>query len=212
MALNNFDNLKARLVDQSHRNDLTPDRLADFIQQAEQSMYSNPIEPLEIREFEKTSTQDTAADSSVLALPSDYLSMRAIRIDDKSTGAQQYELTYTSPETLFKDPASGMPSFFTVTNQIEFNRPCDAIYNVEMKYLGSLTALSDANTTNDILTNYPNIYMYGALRALNQWAERFDLAEYYFNEFIKEIRGANKQDWIGRYGPAPVITYDGHIV
>lgn len=212
MALDSFDNLKAKISDQSHRNDLTPDRLADFIKQAEQSMYNNPIESLEIREFETITNTDTVADSNVIALPSGYLSMRSIKIDDKSTDAQQYELTYTAPETLFKDPASGTPSYFTVTNQIEFNRPADAVYNVEIKHLASLTALSDANTTNGILTNYPNIYLFGALRSLNQWAERFDLAEYYYAEFIKEIRGANKQNWLGRYGPAPSIVYDGPIV
>lgn len=212
MALDTFDNLKARLVDQSHRNDLTPDRLADFIKQAEQSMYNNPIEPLQIREFELTATVDTVISSDVVALPASYLSPRSMLIDDKTTNAQQYPLEYRTPTALPRLTAENMPCFYTVTNQIQFDRPCDAVYNVQFEYIGSLTPLSDANTTNDILTNYPSIYLFGALRALNQWAERFDLAEYYYAEMIKEIRGANLQVAMGQYGPAPTITYDGAVV
>jgi len=212
MALNNFDNLKSKIIDQSHRNDLTPDRLEDFIQQAEQEFYANSIEPLQIRDIEKTSNQDTVVDSGVLALPSGYQSMRSILIDDKSTGAQRYELTYLAPELRAKDSASGTPSCFTVTDQIEFNRPCDAVYNVEIKYFGKLTGLSDAATTNDILTNFPNMYLFGALWALHQWAVMPDMAEYYYGKFINSIRGANNADSIGRHGPAPTIEYDGIVV
>ena len=85
MALNNFDNLQSKIIDQSHRNDLTPDRLADFIRQAEQEFYANAIEPLQIRDIEQTSNQDTVVDSGALALPSGYQSMRSILIDDKSS-------------------------------------------------------------------------------------------------------------------------------
>ena len=212
MALDTFDNLKAKIIDQSHRNDLTPDRLSDFIQQAEQEFYSNSVEPLQIRDIEQTSSQDTAADSNVLALPTGYKSMRSILIDDKSTDAQQYELTYRTPETMPRSSASGTPVFFTVTDQIEFDRPCDAVYNVEIKYFGKLTALSDAATTNDILTNYPNMYLFGALWALHQWAVMPDLAEYYYGKFINSIRGANNADALGRHGPSPTIDYDGAVI
>ena len=212
MPLDTFDNLKAKIVDQSHRNDLTPDRLADFIRQAEQQFYANDIEPLQIRDIEQTSSQDTIIDSDTLVLPSGYQSMRSILIDDKSTDAQQYELTYLPPEVLVKDSASGTPSCFAVTSQIEFDRPCDAVYNVEIKYFGKLTPLSDAATTNDILTNFPNIYLFGALWALHQWAVMPDLAEYYYNQFVRAIRGANNADALGRHGPAPTIAYDGVVV
>lgn len=212
MALNNFDNLKSKIIDQSHRNDLTPDRLADFILQAEQEFYANSVEPLQIRDIEQTSNQDTVIGSGVLALPSGYQSMRSILIDDKTTDAQQYELTYLPPEVLVKDSASGTPSSFAVTNQIEFDRPCDAVYNVEVKYFGKLTGLSDAATTNDILTNFPNVYLFGALWALHQWAVMPDLAQYYYTQFINAIRGANNADVLGRHGPAPTIAYDGVVV
>lgn len=212
MALNNFDNLKAKIIDQSHRNDLTPDRLADFILQAEQEFYANSVEPLQIRDIEQTSNQDTVIDSGALSLPSGYQSMRSILIDDKSTDAQQYELTYLPPELLVKDSASGTPSSFAVTNQIEFDRPCDAVYNVEITYFGKLTGLSDAATTNDILTNFPNVYLFGALWALHQWAVMPDMAEYYYDKFISAIRGANNADVLGRHGPAPTIAYDGVVV
>lgn len=211
MALDNYDNLKEAIKDFSHRNDITT-RLDDFIQLAEQEMYANQVEPLRIRDMEQTSSSDTSTSVRTLALPTGFEQIRSITIDDKSSDAQPYELLYRTPETLPISNAAGTPVFFSVTSQIEFERVPDAVYNIDIIYFGSLTGLSDANTTNAVLTNYPSIYLSGALWALYQWSMQLDLADYHYNRFIGAIKGANLSTDLGRHGPAPTIAFDGEVV
>jgi hypothetical protein len=78
-----------------------------------------------------------------------------------------------------------------------------------MQYWAKPTPLSDANTTNTVLTNFPTIYLYGALWSLWQYYSEEEKAEYYYNKMINAVRGANKQDKGGRYGPAPFIRMEG---
>ncbi len=211
MALNNYSNLKAAVQDWSHRNDVA-NKMDDFILIAEQEMYNNSVEPLIVREQELRATADTGTTDRFLALPDGFNSMRRLLIDDKSTDAQQLELTYYSPEVLPVSSTAGMPCAFTVTSQIVFDRVPDAVYNVEMQYFGTPTALSAANPTNDILTNYPTIYLSGCLWALFRWAQDQESAASAYGDFIRAIQGANNADDQGRYGPAPFMRIEGTVV
>ena len=211
MALDNYDNLKAAIEDYSHRNDIK-NKIDDFLLIAEQEMYSNTIEPLRIREMEQTASTDTTTSSRYIALPSGFEQMRSIKIDDKSADAPSYDLCQVTPTVMVIETSAGMPSSFVVTSQIEFNRTPDAVYNVDIIYHGSLTPLSDTNSTNAVLTSYPSIYLYGALWALYQWSMQLDLSDYYYNKFMLSIRGANNSNELGNYGPAPFVSFDGAIV
>ncbi len=102
-----------------------------------------------------------------------------------------------------------MPTQFTVTSQLEFNRVPDSAYDIEMQYISDFTPLSDAAPTNQILTDHPTIYLFGALWALNNWAEQETVAARYYQQFNAAIKGANKRAKIGRYGPAPVMRVEG---
>lgn len=211
MALDTYANLKESVQDWSHRNDVAS-RIDDFILIAEQEMYNNRIEPLEVREQEVKTSVDTVVGSKFISLPTGYESMRGILIDDKSTDAEQFELRYLTPELLHKHRTNGCPTEFTVTGQIEFNRPADAIYNVEIQHLAKIPALTAANPTNDILTNYPSIYLAGCLWALFRWAKDPESAAGAYSDFLGAIKGANIATQNGKYGPAPVMRTEGHVV
>lgn len=175
-------------------------------------MYNNRFEPLEVREQEALTSIDTVVGSKFISLPTGYESMRSILIDDKSTDAEQYELTYLTPELLHKQTTNGCPSEFTVTSQIEFNRPADAIYNVEMQHVAKVAALTAASPTNSILTEYPSIYLSGCLWALYNWAKDPQSAQASYDSFINAIKGANLATQQGKYGPAPVMRTEGYVV
>lgn len=211
MALDTYANLKEAVQDWSHRTDVKS-RMDDFILIAEQEMYNNRFEALEVRSQEVKTSTDTIVGSKYIALPDGYESMRSILIDDKSTDAEQYELTYKTPELLRRHSTNGRPCEFTITNQIEFDRPADAIYNIEIQHLAKVPALTAANPTNDILTNYPSIYLSGCLWALYSWAKDPQSAEISYQKFISAIRGANDAARNGKYGPAPVMRSEGWVV
>lgn len=59
--------------------------------------------------------------------------------------------------------AETRPSFFTIRDEIEFDVIPDDSYIGEMVYYKTLTALSDSNTTNALLTEAPQLYLFAAL-------------------------------------------------
>ncbi len=211
MALDTYSSLKTTVQDWSHRNDVA-NRMDEFILIAEQEMFNNRIEPLEVREQEFRTELDTGTTTRFLPLPTGFNSFRRILIDDKTTDSDQFELKFLTPEVLPISSRSGMPRYFTVTSQIEFDRVPDAIYNIDMQYFGTPTPLSDANPTNDILTNYPTIYLAGCLWALYRWAKDNESALVAYDDFIGAIRGANKADILGRFGPAPVMRNERALI
>lgn len=211
MALATYSDLKASVQDWSHRSDVAS-RIDDFILIAEQEMYSNSVEPLIVREQEFRAVADTGIVTRYLALPDRFTRMRRLLIDDKTTDPIQYEVTFYPPEAMPISNVACTPSAFSVTSQIEFNCVPDAVYNVEMQYFGTIAPLSSANTTNDILTNYPAIYLAGCLWALYRWSKDAESAASAYGDFIRAIKGANLADKAGRYGPAPTIRNEGYVV
>jgi len=204
MALDTFDNLKLQIINWSHRDDIDQE-IDDFIDLAETEMYSNTEEVLKIRGQELRDATATTS-GKFLALPAGYQSMRSIRLEINNSGSN---LRYRAPEQMIVHDTSGLPQFFTVTDQIEFDRVPDAAYTVIFQYMAIPTPLSTLNQTNAVLTDHPNIYLFGALWALNEFAEEDQKALKYYGRFINAIRGANKKDKQGRYGPAPAMRIEG---
>lgn len=199
MSLSTYLGLKDAIESWSHRNDVAS-RLDDFIDLAEAEM----LKWVRIRDMETRATAVTSG--RYLALPTDFLEMRRIRM---ISGAQYFEVLSSTPEGMFITQDSGMPKLFTVTSQVEFDRTPDSAYTAEMQYYAKPAALSAINTTNSILTKYPSIYLFGSLWALYQWALQEDKAEYYYGKFLAAVQSANREDKKGRHGPAPAMRYGG---
>jgi hypothetical protein len=182
------------------RGDLT--ELIDvFILLAENDFYSREEEPLRLRSMETSSDLSLVTNSGSIALPTDYLETRAIRI--RATDGTTREITYRTPEMIRKLPSVGEPCFFTVTNQLEFDINADQTYTVELKYYKRIAALNSSNTTNDILTNNPNIYLYGVLAQAHIYSDDSEQLQKYVALADNAIRAANLRDKKGRYGPSP---------
>ena len=119
------------------------------------------------------------------------------------------ELCFRAPAQLRLQPDTGQPRFFTVTDRIEFERVPDSDYDIVLQYYAIPAPLTTANQTNEILDTFPSIYLYGALKQVFLFANLDGDAVKNHGIFIAAIRGANKKDKQGRYGPAPVMTIAG---
>ena len=113
MALDNFDNLKASIIQWSKRNDQAK-LIDDYILIAESEMYANEFEPLRLRAMEARATAAADTASRFLALPDFFLEMRRLNITDSSGNT---DITYMAPEQLAIRGAGGQPRFFTGTTQ-----------------------------------------------------------------------------------------------
>jgi len=156
--MDTFANLKTTIADYLARDDLTSN-IPDFITLAESRMNKE----LRIREMMKRSTTTTTASDDTNLLPTGFLEARDIFID----GNPKTPLMYVTPghySAIYGGSETGKPKVFTVIgSEMRLGPSPDAVYTVEMLYYGRITALSDSATSNDILTNYPDLYLYGSL-------------------------------------------------
>lgn len=149
MSIATYAELKTAIEGWAHRANLTS-YLGDFISMAENKLFSD------LKVIEMEARTDYTPASRYLSTPTRMTSIR--RIVAKSTPPR--ELVATSPDGLrvVWDDASGTPSHYTVLgSEIEFNRIPNV--DVEILHYAAPAALSDSNTTNAILTAYPNLYL-----------------------------------------------------
>jgi len=201
MALSNYNELKTALSDWGKRGD-ADGKLDTFIAMCEAEMWHGVAmeglnsEPLRIRGMETRATGNLSG--RTLALPSDFLESRKLRL----TTNPPRELTFRVTEALTIDSTNGIPTDYTITDQIEFNRTPDGTYGYELTYFQTLTALSSSNQTNAVITNHPNVYLYGSLAHYFDWAQNEGQAAKYRQMFVSAIKNANKSSRKGRYPSA----------
>jgi len=205
MTIQTYAELKTAIQDWSKRSD-TNSLLDTFIDIAEAEMYANGQESLRIRDMEVATTGVTSITTRYMALPTRYLEFRRLKIN---LTQGDLRLQFAPIDQMRISPTSGLPKFFTVTSQVEFDRISDTVYTLGIDYYQSLAPLTAAAPTNAILTRFPTIYLWGSLAALYQWAVQPDKADYYYTQFLGAIGKANMQDRKGRYGPAPAIKMEG---
>lgn len=141
-------------------------RIPTFIQLFEAKMNRR----LFVRQMEARSSALTTfgvTDCEFIALPSDFQSMRRIRLTTGATTGRPF-LEYRSPLQidefrLQSADAAGQPRFFTIFgSEIELAPTPDAAYGVEMVYRQLIPALA-SNSTNWLITLAPDLYLYGTL-------------------------------------------------
>ena len=103
--------------------------------------------------------------SQYSAVPSDWL--QTVRFYTTDGGTQPMDLISQADMIDRKALAanvSGRPQFYAVTGgQFEFYPVPDDTYNAELVFFAEVPALSDANTSNWLLTDAPDVYLYGTL-------------------------------------------------
>jgi hypothetical protein len=97
----------------------------------------------------------------------------------------------------FENNAPAQPDMFAFKNfaTIEFNRLCDYPYALRLPYMGRFT-LSDANPTNDLLTNHPDVYLAATLMwgaGYNQDWQNGPVWKAILDEEIPKVRNLYKQ-------------------
>jgi hypothetical protein len=126
-----------------------------------------------VRQMEQRSMAVTTfaqTDCEFIALPSDFQSMRRIRLTSAGgsvvTGKRPLEFKSTVQMDEFRTENAdvpGKPKYFSIFgSEIELAPTPNAAYTVEMIYRQNIPPLA-TNTTNWLLTLSPDLYLYGAL-------------------------------------------------
>ena len=122
-----------------------------------------------LREMENLSTDTYAAATTSLAdrsmnLPTGYIEL--INLEHKIATADDttYEpVIYVDPNQIHKyyEASTAGELRYTLRQNIEFNAPVGVDHTIRFHYLKKWDIATD--TTNWLLTNYPDVYLYGAL-------------------------------------------------
>lgn len=117
----------------------------------------------EIRMREMLTRASLTVDARNVDLPDGFLEAVNIRLlTDPVTVVQELSL---HEMTVIRSETTGKPIYYTVTSDLEFDKPADQSYSGEITYYKAFTALDDDNTSNALLTTYPDAYLYAALSA-----------------------------------------------
>ncbi len=113
-------------------------------------------------------TTTLTLDAATVALPSGFLEVRNLSlVASPAEDLQHVGLDWM--RTQFDETASGRPKFFNVgASTVRIAPTPDASYSATLEYYG-FTGLSVSATTNWLLTNYPHVYLRGALREAAGW-------------------------------------------
>ena len=163
MAIGTYAELQTAVANWLDRDDLT-DRIPEFIALAEAKMNRN----LRISLMENVSTAITMASGTRdYDLPTGFTGMKEFHL----TTSPIVALSYITPEMMnrvWAGSTKGKPQAFTLfsddgTRKIKIGPAPDSAYTTSMLYLKKIDNLSVTNTTEAMLTENPDIYLYGAL-------------------------------------------------
>ena len=193
MAISTFAELKTAAANWLDRSDLT-DRIPEFIALAEARF--NRI--LRIRDMETVSTAiSTTGGTREYSLPTGFVQMKEFHL----TTDPITPLSYITPEMMSRTWAgstTAKPQVFTIiADNVRFGPSPDAVYTTSMLYYKKFTALSASNTTSDMLTNNPDVYLYGTLLEAEPFImndERVALWATAFKQAIDDIQFQDNKD------------------
>ena len=192
MAISTYDELKTAVANWLDRDDLT-DRIPEFIALAEARM--NRV--LRLRMMESKYTASTVASQRNYNLPTGYVQMRNFQINTSPITPLQY----VSPEIydrLWGGSTGGTPQFYTIiANEIQLGPIPGSVLTMEMLFYKKITALSASNTTEQMLTDNPDIYLYGALLEAEPFImndERVPLWSQGFQQAVTDLQEQDNKD------------------
>jgi hypothetical protein len=197
MTITNYTTLKAAIADWLLRDDLTA-VIPSFIALAETQMQR------EIRHHKMMQRAEADIDTRYFALPSDWLETARFHV----TGDRPSRLELTSMDDMLQmrqmnGNTSGRPTHYAhIGEQLEVFPTPGALYNVELLYFQKIPPLSDGNATNWLLTDYPDVYLYGALMQAAPYLDDDAKMQVWAGLYGSSINSINAESKKARYSGA----------
>lgn len=189
MAIGTYAELQTAVANWLDRADLT-DRIPEFIALGEARM--NRL--LRLRMMEGKYTASTVGAQRNYALPTGYVQMRNFQINLTPIRPLQY-VTPEVYDRLWGGSSSGTPEVYTiVANELQLGPKPDSVMTMEMLFYKKITALSVSNTTEQMLTENPDIYLYGALMEAEPFIMNDERVGLWAQGFSQAVQALQEQD------------------
>ena len=203
MAINTYATLQTAVANWLDRSDLT-DRIPEFIALAEARMNRTLRLAIMLNVDETTlgGAATLVSGTRDYALPSGYLQM----VDFHLRTSPITTLSYLTPEnmnrmwagsqvgrplayTIFSDNASGTP-----IKKVRLGPSPGSAYDYSIMFYKKIDALSDSNTTEQMLTNNPDVYLYGALLEAEPFLMNDQRVQLWATAFQESLSALQEQD------------------
>lgn len=157
MTITTYAELQTAIGNWLDRTDLT-DRAPEFIALAEAGINRD----VDHWRGEKRAT--ATIDARFSAVPTDYLRPIRFQISATERPLEPISVQDMHQRRAFDDNASGIPAYYAVVGgEFEFFPSPNSSYTGTLYYRAKVPALSNANTSNWVLANAPDVYLYGSL-------------------------------------------------
>jgi hypothetical protein len=209
MAISNYTELQTAIGNWLARTDLNT-RIPEFIAIAESRI--NRISRLAQQETE--AAINMVVGQAYNELPTGFIDVVDFWYDDdlfQLMKCPEKKLRYQ------KSPTNGEPYAYSISNRIDYDCPAADTYALTMKYLKRWNIA--ATTTNWLLTNHPDAYLYASLEAAELFImndERLPTWKALAKELLAEIesmgaraRSAPLQMDVGMIGGRPYNIFEG---
>lgn len=197
MAITTYSELQTAVGNWLSRSDQTS-RVTEYIALCEAKLQR------ELRTLDmETKISSVSIASEYATVPADFLQVRSFKLD----ATRRQPLRYMADDLMSENydaAATDSPRFYNVqSNLFRFAPVPDATYSATLVYYAKIPALSNSNTTNWVLTNHPDVYLYGSLLeatagpiqfdadTVTKWKSAYDMA-------VMSINGAaSRNRWSG---------------
>lgn len=205
--------LQSELLDTLDRDDLvadvtayTPGTIEGAVIRAISKAERRIVRRIRTREFETSTTIATVPGTETVAIPTDLVMFKTVVLQtNPNVVLGQKDLSTLINDT--PSTATGVPGSYAPFGASLYLRPIPAsVQSLKVFYYNAPTPLSAANTSNTILTKYPDLLLYGALIEVTAHVEddgRISLWKQAFDEAVKDILN---DDTMNRWSGAPITA------
>ena len=167
--------------------------IPDFIRRAEAKINRR----LHLRAMERLAFYDyeASATSRYIDLPKRFLELISLSTKKASESDTAFlPMRYVAPADIMGYVVDNRerPRYYTLRNYLEVNSLPDVDYTLRMHYLKGWDI--EAENTNWLLTNYPDIYLYGALLEATAYLQDDPRLPVWADLFIAAMKDANALD------------------
>ena len=199
MAFDSYSSLKTTIANYLARSDLTS-IIPDFIRLAETRLQRE----IRSRQMLVVATAATTGGDSTVGLPTDFLEMRDIHLNTTPVTT----LRYKAPNSFYADSRvteGGKPVDYTILgSEMQLAPIPDTSYTLQMLYYSKPTVLSDTNSSNVFLANYPDALLYASLAEAEPYLMNDARIQTWAALYDRAIAAINASDQSSEYSGQPM--------
>ena len=158
MAITTYTELKSTIADFLNRDDLTA-VIPTFISLAESQINRD------VRHWKMENLSQATTSNKFLVTPADWV--ENIKVGITNTGYNELDLVNQQEigklRRMYSDTLGEPECYIMSENSYELFPTPDGEYDIELLYYQKISSLSDESPTNWLLSDAPDVYLYGAL-------------------------------------------------